>query len=308
MSGQLIDQAWSRLFLTHFEQLTPEWEMKMEYILKDDGSFRFDAPDRLAAFARSAGVRLYGHTLIWYSQARAPFVRIDGGGRSFADSYRNYILAVAGRYRGRVVAWDVVNEPVDEDGEGLRDCIWSRNLGQVDYIRRAFEHAREADPGAVLFLNDYNLELKPRKRLTFLRLAERLLESGAPLGGLATQSHLYVDSPPGALSEAVRDLARLGLPVHISELDVQQKPGFSTILADPRGRVQRQARLYAEAGEALMSLPARQRFGLTVWGLRDGDHWLVRDGKAKDAAPCLFDADGRPKPALTALQAALRPR
>jgi len=111
----------------------------------------------------------------------------------------------------------VVNEPVTEDGD-LRDCLWRRNLG-ADYVRLAFEHAAEADPGAALLLNDYNLE-KPRKRAGFLRVAESLLKSGAPLKALGTQSHLSADLPPGQYAAALRELAGLGLPIHVSELDV----------------------------------------------------------------------------------------
>lgn len=295
-SDLLADPAYAALLARHFSQLTGEWEMKMEYILRDDGSFRFEAPDRLAGFARANGMRLFGHTLIWYAQERPAFARIDGAGQGFADAYRNYILAVAGRYPGQAVGWDVVNEPVAENGEGLRACLWSKNLGEVGYVVRAFEHAREADPQAVLFLNDYNLEHNSRKRSTFLRLAEQVLKAGAPLGGLGTQSHLTVDTEPGAVTAAVRELAGLGLPIHVSELDVQLKPG---VLPDREARLRRQARLYGEAAEALMGLPARQRFALTVWGLRDRDHWLRRGGKPE--GPTLFDDAGGAKPAFAAL-------
>ncbi|HEX8232042.1 MAG TPA: endo-1,4-beta-xylanase [Caulobacteraceae bacterium] len=295
-SELLDDTAYAALLTRHFSQLTAEWEMKMEYILQSDGAFRFDAPDRLAGFARANGMRLFGHTLVWYEQKPDAFARIDGTGEPFARAYRNYILAVAGRYRGQIAGWDVVNEAVAEDGEGLRASLWSRNLGELDHIRRAFDHAREADPDAVLFLNDYNLEHLPKKRATFLRLAERLLGAGAPLGGLGTQTHLSVDTRPGAVTAAVRDLAKLGLPIHVSELDVKLKPAP---LADTSERLQRQARLYGEVGEAFAALPERQRFALTVWGLRDRDHWLRRGGKPEE--PTLFDDAGRPKPAFHAL-------
>ena len=302
MTGELAQPDYAALLTANFSQLTPEWEMKMEYILKDDGSFRFDAPDAIAAFAMAHGLKLYATTLIWYAQKPAAFLRIDGQGQGFADAYRNYILAVAGRYRGQARGWDVVNEPVAEDGEGYRDCIWRRNLG-MDYVARAYHHAREADPHAVLFLNEYNLESLPAKRATFMRLVERLLKRGVPLGGLGTQSHLNADLAPGAVSRAVAELAGFGLPIHVSELDVSLNRGRG-LLSSQADLEARQARLYREAAEAFMALPSRQRFAFTVWGLRDRDSWLRSPAENPHPpldAPLLFDDSGRAKPAFWAL-------
>jgi endo-1,4-beta-xylanase len=306
--AELNDPAFSDLFLRHFSQLTPEWEMKMEYILKEDGTFRFDRPDAIAAFCRRHGVRLYATTLIWYAQKPVAFQKIDGQGKAFADAYRNYILAVAGRYRGQSVGWDVVNEPTAEEGEGLRECLWSRNLGQLDYMRRAFDHAREADPDAVLFINDYNLETKPRKRATFMRLIEDLLKSGAPIGGVGTQTHIPADLAPGAVSTAIRELASFGLPIHVSEIDVSLKRARGLMSNDADLR-RRQAGLYREAAEAFSALPPRQRFAFTVWGLRDRDSWLRSKSENPSPPwdePLLFDDAGQAKMAFQGLAEGLK--
>ncbi len=303
MTGELDQPAFAGLLARHFSQLTPEWEMKMEYILKDDGTFRFEAPDAIAAFARAHGMRLYATTLIWYAQKPAAFQRIDGSGQAFADAYRNYILAVAGRYRGQARGWDVVNEPVAEDGSGLRESLWSSNLGQDDYMVRAFDHAAEADPEAVLFINDYNLESLPAKRATFMRLVERLLKRGARLGGIGTQSHLGADLEPGAVTQAVRELASFGLPIHVSELDVSLNRAQR--LFSSRADLQtHQQRLYQETAAAFMGLPERQRFAFTIWGLRDRDSWLrspAENPRPPQDAPLLFDDGGRAKATFWAL-------
>ena len=255
----------------------------MEYILQDDGSLRFDAPDAIAAFAREHGMRLFGHTLIWYAQDPVAFHRLDGRPRPFADAYRNYILAVAGRYRGKAVGWDVVNEPVAEDGDGLRTSLWSRNLGALDYMVRAFDHAREADPGAVLFVNDYNLESLPKKRTTFLRLVEDLMKAGAPVGGIGTQSHIDAGLPPAAIGEAMRDLASLGLPIHVSEVDISLNRARG-VFSNPADLEAKQDRLADDLAEAFTALPARQRFAFTLWGLRGGDSWLrSAEGESQSA-------------------------
>ena len=299
----LADPAMATLLAREVSQLTPEWEMKMEYIVQPDGSFRFDAPDRIAAFARAHGMGLLGHTLIWYAQAPPAFEQLDESRISFVDAYRNYILAVAGRYRGQVVGWDVVNEAVAEDGHGWRDSLWARKLGDFEHIALAYRTAREADPQAPLLLNDYNLEYNPTKRATFLKLAERLLASGAPLTGLGTQMHVAADIAPGQIREMMRDLASLGLPVHVSELDVSLTRAENKLLGRAE-LLRRQTAVYAEAAEAFMSLPQRQRFAFTLWGLRDGDSWLKKENAADAPAP--FDDAGRPKAGAAALVEAFR--
>ena len=303
-SQRLTDPAFTNLLLSNASQLTAEWEMKMEYILQADGAFRFDAPDAIAAFARANAMRLFGHTLVWYAQDPAAFHPLEGKPGPFADALRNYILAVVSRYRGLARGWDVVNEAVAEDGEGLRDCLWSRNLGQVDYMRRAFDNAREADPDVVLLINDYNLESLPKKRATFMRLVETLLKSGAPVTGLGTQTHIAADLKPGAVTACIRDLASLGLPIHVSELDISLNRGRGLLTSDADLEAG-QDRLATEVAEAFAALPERQRFAFTLWGLRGGDSWL-RSPKENAGPPwdqpLPFDDNGRPRPMLEALE------
>jgi endo-1,4-beta-xylanase len=300
-AAQLDDPNFAALIAAQVNQLTPEWELKMEYVVQPDGGYRFDAPDRIAAFAADHGIRFFGHTLVWYEEKPDLFARLDGA--AFRDAYAAYIQAVVGRYRGKAVAWDVVNEPVTDDGAALRDSLWSQKLGQLEHMRFAYDLAHAADPGAVLFLNDYNLESNPRKRATFMALAEQLLKAGAPLMGLGTQTHLAADLPPGAVATAVNDLASLGLKVRVSEMDVSLARAAG--LVNSRADLQRkQAALYAEAAHAFASLPAGQRFDFTFWGLEDPMSWLVHENAAD--TPLLFDAAGHPKPAAAAWEAGLR--
>lgn len=302
-ADQLADPAFARLVVDQFSQLTPEWEMKMEYIVQDDGRFRFEAPDRIAAFAQQKGLRLFGHTLVWYIHRPKAFEQLDEGRVRFVDAYRNYITAVVGRYRGQAVGWDVVNETIEDDGSGVRDSLWAERLGREEHIALAYRFAHDADPGVPLFLNDYFLETTPKKRAAFLGLAERLLKAGVPLGGLGTQTHLIADQPPGLIKAAIADLASLGLPIHLSEMDVSVA-GAKGLLKDRQGLEKAQARLYAEAAEAFSSLPARQRFAFTIWGVRDSDSWRRKD--AADDTPLLFDVNGRPKAAAQAWAQGLR--
>ncbi|MEG1452567.1 endo-1,4-beta-xylanase [Brevundimonas sp.] len=304
MTGQLDDPAWNRLALTHFNQITPEWEMKMEYILTPDG-YRFDAPDRIADFCRAHDLHMHGTTLVWYSQGEAAFRGLSP--HEYRAKFDDYIATVAGRYRGRVRGWDVVNEAVAEDGNGLRSHHWSQNLGEIDHMVRAFEQAKLADPDAVLFINDYNLENNPAKGDTFLRLVERLLKAGAPIGGIGTQSHLDIEINEGQISRFIREAAGFGLPVHVSELDASLKrEGGMPDVRTVSKKISQQTDRVKELTETFYSLPAHQRYALTLWGVRDTDSWLRRpphdDGKD---SPLAFDALGKPTAMGRALAQAL---
>ena len=302
MTGQLSDPVWVSQMRKHVSQLTPEWELKPERILQPDFTCDFSASDRIVDWGRDNGLRVHGHTLVWYSQGQQAFID-DLPRARFAAEYDRYVSTVAGRYRGRMVGWDVVNEPVAEDGDGLRDCVYARKLGPEAYIVRAFEQARAADPEAVLFLNDYNLENNPRKGATFLRLVERLLTLGAPIDGIGTQSHLDIEIPAGRITAFMKDAGALGLPIHVSELDFSMR---SDNRLDTRSLSQRRAQQVARVGElaeAFMALPERQRYAFTTWGLRDPDSWLLRaDGKGwTDDSPLLLDGEGRANPAFQAI-------
>lgn len=311
MTWQLSQPDWVEAVLRHCSQLTPEWEQKMERTLGAGFAYDFSASDRVVAFARNNRLRVHGHTVIWYSQGADVFDESLPKAR-FTAEYDRYIAALVGRYKGQVAGWDVVNEPVAEDGDGLRDCHWSRALGQEGYIVRAFEQAREADPEAVLFLNEYNLENLPAKGTAFLRLVERLLSRGVPIGGIGTQSHLNIEIPPGRISSFIRDAASFGLPIHVSELDFPLERDGGR-LPDLRPLAERRAQQVARVGElaeAFASLPESQRYAFTTWGLRDTDSWLLRDeGKGRqNDSPLLLDANGRPNPAYQALVAAFTGR
>jgi endo-1,4-beta-xylanase len=305
----LADPDFVALALRHFNQVTPEWEMKMERILADDGALRFEAGDVLARFCARNRLGLHGTTLVWYAQTPAAFQRLAGERPRFEAAYRDYLAAVVGRYRGLARGWDVVNEAVAEDGDGYRGGIWQAALGP-DYAPIAFEACRAADPDAVRFLNDYNLETRPAKLDAFQRLLERLLRAGVPVNGIGTQTHLPADLPRGQAGRAIRALARFGLPIHVSELDVSTRRQGWMPPPDP-DRLGAQARVVGEVVEAFMDLPRAQRYALTVWGVRDKDSWLRRPPNAGDGddAPLLFDDLGRAKPAFEAARAAFaRPR
>jgi endo-1,4-beta-xylanase len=301
-TDNLADPALVALFLKHFNQATPEWEMKMERILKKDGTLDFSAADRIADFLKANGVALHGTTLVWYDQSPDYLLRLADDRRAFEQAFDAYVRAVVGRYRGLARGWDVLNEAVAENGRGFRGGVFEKVMGP-DYARRAFAVAREADPDAVLFVNDYNLESIPAKLDNFQRLIEGLLKSGAPVTGIGTQSHLQIDLARGEYARMIQALARFGLPIHVSELTISLRLSGAANGAGDQW-LAAQARLMDEVCEAFLDLPAPQRYAFTVWGVRDRDSFLRRPPNAGDGTdrPLMFDDQGRPKPALFAAE------
>ncbi|MCE3289404.1 MAG: 1,4-beta-xylanase, partial [Caulobacter sp.] len=242
-------------------------------------------------------------TLVWYAQEAPAFVNLDENRTIFGRAYDNYITAFVGRYRGQASGWDVINEPVRDDGSALREHLWSRRLGEIDHMVRAFHVAHAADPQAVLFVNDYNLESNPAKLDQYQRLIDRLLKAGAPITGIGCQTHCNADLPAGALTRTIEALARFGLKIHVSEMDVSiVRAGGWFVSREEKEAAQ--GRLYAEAMSAFAALPEAQQFAFTVWGVRDPESWLFKENSTD--TPLLFDGAGRPKPALRAVEAALR--
>ena len=303
LPDKVADASFVDLTTRHFSQLTPEWNFQLPAVMGDDGRYDWTWPDRIAAFARAHDQTLHGTSLVWYALDDVPaFQRLDGQPAAFARAFEAHIRTIVKRYSALTRSWDVVNEPVAEDGNGFRDSLWSRNLGPEDYMVRAFEAAAEADPEAILFVNDYNLELLPAKRATFMRLVDKLRARGCKVGGVGTQTHLHADTAPGQVTTALADLATLGLPIHISEFDVKFGPAGQSPLSETQ-KLAIQEGLAAETAAAFLALPVAQRHAFTTWGVRDSDSNLNRpeyDGDGSDL-PLLFDAAGQPKPAFWAI-------
>ena len=300
----------------HFAVLTPENCMKPGPTHPERGRFEFAAPDALVGFAEAHRMAVVGHCLCWHQQS-PPWLFASGLGREAAlAQLREHIHGVAGRYRGRLQGWDVVNEAIAEEGEYLRDTPALRAIGP-DFVRQAFELAREADPGARLYYNDYDIE-RPAKRQRTLRLLRELLASGARVDGVGIQGHWILDQVPfDDIRAAIRDYAALGLTVMITELDIDVVPrvGGADVGARPDGPapdpyregcpedvLARQAEQYARLFEIFCE-PSSRVSRVSLWGLHDGASWLNYWPSKRTNHPLLFDRNCRPKPAFRALVA-----
>ncbi|MDP0501547.1 MAG: endo-1,4-beta-xylanase [Verrucomicrobiota bacterium JB022] len=322
LNGRTIEQAESsaaRLAAREFAALTAENDMKWQHIHPAPGRYNFAAADAYLAFAEAHGMEVIGHTLVWHSQT-PDWVFTDAKGNELTreellERMREHIQTVVGRYRGRIKGWDVVNEAIDDDKSGLRDTPWRRIIGD-DYLDYAFRFAREADPAAELYYNDYSL-VEPGKRARTLTMLRGLIERGIPVDGVGMQGHYHLHWPKlEEVDRSIRDFASLGLKVMITELDVdvlpsRNRPGMADIAHREEGgaafnpytqglpdEVQQQlADRYAELFAVF--LQHRQSITrVTLWGLGDGESWLNNFPiPGRTNYPLLFDRALHPKPA-----------
>ena len=318
------DQVGSLLAKTQFNSITPENVLKWEVVHPKPGDYNFAPSDRYVEFGEKNGMVIIGHTLVWHNQTPS-WVFQDSTGKPISrgallERMRDHIHTVVGRYKGKIKGWDVVNEALNEDGS-LRETPWLKIIGE-DYIVKAFEFAREADPGVELYYNDYSLENAP-KREGAVALIKKLQAANVNVAAVGLQGHYKMDWPSAAqVDTTIEAFAKLGVKVNITELDIDVVPAtqvnrgadlsvnnyhvtredvYANGLPDS---VQTQlAKRYSDLFSVFL-----KHFGIvgrvTFWGVTDGDSWLNVRGRVN--YPLLFDRNGTPKPAYDAVVNAAR--
>jgi endo-1,4-beta-xylanase len=324
------------LVKAQFNQVTAENDLKWERIHPREGlaGFDFGPADAFVAFGERHGLHLVGHTLVWHNQTPdavfagtiPPPASVNPPGKKDAgymrpvyagprasraellERMREHIHAVVGRYKGKVKVWDVVNEALDNDSSAnlLRNSLWLQIIGP-DYIARAFHYAHEADPDAILRYNDYKLEdpVKVRKLVT---LITSLQAQKVPIHAIGTQAHLNVTTGTfEQIDRSLTEIAKLGLPIHITELDINSAQGgqwstnaeVAANAAATRGGLvseadSRLARAYEGVFRAFLKHSDSVKM-VTFWGVNDAVSWR------RAGTPLLFDGDNQPKPAFEAV-------
>lgn len=266
------------------------------------------APNPLAS-ANAPGTDQFGRGRFGRGFGGGPFARYTGPRASreeLLDRMRDHIHTVVGRYKGRIRVWDVVNEALADGGTNiLRNSLWLEIIGP-DFIAKAFEYAHEADPAAILRYNDYGLE-NQSKRQKLIALIRSLQEQKVPVHAIGSQAHVNVSTTFETMDQALADMAALGLPIHITELDVNSAQGGQRSLgadiadntATTRGGLvsgadRRLADAYAGLFRAFLKHDQHVEI-VTFWGPNDANSWRA-GGK-----PLLFDANSQPKPAFHAV-------
>jgi len=287
-SSLLSDARYAGVLGRHFNYLTAEFEMKWDAIERTRGSSDFGAGDAIVAFGQTRGMQIKGHALIWHGSVPGWLAGLPAV--DFRAAFDNHIRSVADHFRGRVVAWDVVNEAIADDGPGLRDTVFRQKLGD-QYIAEAFRLARQADPHALLFYNDYGGEGLTAKSDRIYSLVQSLRAQGVPIDGVCLQMHVNATSPPTEANIAanIRRLVALGLSVNISEMDVRIRdlPGTT------QARLDVQKSVYHSIVGVCAAEPRCD--GVTFWGFTDAYSWIDAQYGADD--PLIFDEQYAVKPA-----------
>ncbi|GGY48811.1 beta-xylanase [Parvularcula lutaonensis] len=313
---QLDDANYRALILRECETIVAENEHKMYVIQPDPGPMNFAPSDALADFARTNGLKMRGHTLVWHHPRWLPdwINETEFSSPSAAEAeLRRYISAVASRNQDVIYSWDVVNEAVDETTGEYRETSYSRAMGGApEVIDACFRIARDAAPGATLAYNDYMSWEggSANHRTGVLRLLEDLHKRGTPIDALGVQSHSNQDMPDEftpakkrAWRAFVDDVTSMGFDIYLTEFDVND----TRLPPDPALR-DRIIAAYTEEYLGMM-LEYEEVKDLLVWGMTDRDSWLQtflprEDGVEKRPAP--YDSRFRPKPMRDAIARALR--
>lgn len=295
--------------LTQFNSITPENAMKMGPIHPEENRYYWKDADSIVSFAQKNGLRVRGHNLCWHEQTPDWIFKDDKGNEVTKEvllkRLKDHITTVINRYKGKIYAWDVVNEAIsDNPAEFLRNSEWYKICGE-DFIFKAFQYAHEADPKAVLFYNDYNTE-RPEKRERVYKLLKRLVDVKIPINAVGLQAHWSIYEPTQQeLIETIKKFSSLGLKVQITELDVSiypwekdkraLKPGESDAYT-PEAE-QKQIAKYAEVFKIFRDYK-KVITGVTFWNVSDKYTWLDEYPVAgRKNYPLLFDQNYQPKKA-----------
>ena len=270
------DAAYAALVAQDCGVIVPEIEAKWAATEPAEGRFTFDRLDRLMRFAAARGIAVRMHNLAWgvYNPLWLAGALAEGRG---AEVLRRHIATVAGRYAGQVLAWDVINECSDPRWNQPDDLVnigWKKALG-AGYVDQAFAAAHTADPRALLFLNDDLLEYddaaSQAKRDGYLRLIPRLLRRGVPVQGFGLEAHLRPERAfaPAPYRAFLRELAGMGLVLHVTELDISDR----TLPADIGRRDAALAALARAYLDTTLDEPAVR--AVLTWGLTTHHSWLA---------------------------------
>jgi endo-1,4-beta-xylanase len=220
------------------------------------------------------------------------------------NAMQNWITTMVDRYRGKVRAWDVVNEVFAENGSlrtgsSVNDQFyWYPVLGR-SYIASAFTYASQADPSALLFINDYNLESSTAKLDSLIAMVNALKAQNVPIHGIGTQMHININTANTAIDNMFIKLAATGMKIHVSELDIRINPNNTTSFVPTDPILQQQSDKFKYVAESYnRNIPASQRYGITVWNLTDADSWIVVSLGNTDF-PTLYYSGYQRKPAYT---------
>lgn len=296
------------LIKKHFSSMTAENAMKMGPIHPEENRYNWEPADKIVDFAQKNDLLLRGHTLCWHNQTPNWFFKKDSqtvSKEELLKRLKTHITDVVTRYKGKIYAWDVVNEAIpDGNTEGYRKTLFYDIIGE-EYIEKAFEFAHAADPQAKLFYNDYNTE-NALKRERIYQLLKKMKAKGVPIHGVGLQGHWSIFEPSAAeLEESITKFASLGLELHFTEVDVSVYPKGHERSSEPfKGKAEFTAEMddkQAAHYKMLFEIFRKHKdkiTSVTFWNVSDKYSWLDNFPiRGRKDFPLLFDVNHQPKKA-----------
>jgi len=300
----ITDAEQSAIVKKEFNSITAENDMKPISVHPEDGKWTWERADKIADFCRQNGIKLRGHCLMWHSQM-CDWMFYDKNKKLVKKEVlfarmKEHIQTVMKRYKDVVYCWDVFNEAI-VDGrfarQPLRESTFYKICGNDEYIRKAFEFAREADPNALLFYNDYN-ECDPAKRDRIYNMVKEMKAAGVPIDGIGMQGHYNIYGPSEEdMEAALQKYSEIVDHIHVTELDIRvnQEMGGQLQFSRNEGvNITNDMKLLQEAQYSTFFRVLRNHKDkvdcVTFWNLSDRDSWLGANNY-----PLPFDRDYRPK-------------
>ncbi|MDO6802294.1 endo-1,4-beta-xylanase [Wenyingzhuangia sp. 1_MG-2023] len=291
------DSDFNPALTANFNQITAEFEMKMENIWTASDTYNWEAADYLVDFAENNDMEVHGHVLLWYNSIPNWLANESNDSIVFEAKIKSYITEVVTRYKGKIKSWDVVNE-VFEDNGSLRsdDVISPLFTDLVGFYVRCFQYVRDVDPDAELFYNDYSIVVNASKRNAIKNIVIHFKAEGYPIDGIGAQFHYTKTTSLATIKTGFTDIASTGLLMHISELDMVMNSGKLDGFIFSSSAAQEQSDIYQGIVEMYNNLPENQKFAITTWGVSDKYTWL-KDFWHPRVYPLLLDENYNKKKA-----------
>ena len=310
VSPRALKSDEAELITRQFNSITAENAMKMGPIHPTENNYYWNDADSIMAFAERNNIKVRGHNLCWHSQAPR-WIFTDAKGDTVSKEVllqrlKDHITTVVKRYKGKIYAWDVVNEAIsDKPEEFYRNSPWFRICGE-DFIAKAFEYAHEADPDAALYYNDYN-EINPVKRAKIIEMIQKLRKSGIPINGVGLQGHWAINEPTAEeLEKTLKDFSKLKIDIQITELDIsvyakehnaREKKPDDTNTSFTEEKENAQIEMYKRIF-SLFEKYKKEISVITFWNISDRSSWLDNfPVRGRKDYPLLFDKNLQPKKA-----------
>lgn len=297
LTEQLIDK--------HYNIMTAENNMKPDALQREEGVFTFTEADKMVDYAKANNMVMRGHTLVWHAQVPDWFFQDKEDPTKLAskelllERERTHIRTVLNHYKEKygtadggspIKYWDVVNEVIGDDGN-YRNSLWYQIAG-LDYIRVAFQTAREVDPSLKLYINDYNIERDNSKTQKLYELVTQLKSEGVPIDGVGLQMHVNSDISMDAIKRSIEKYESIpGIDIQVTELDVSMGVKDAAVTQEV---LLKQGRYYKQLFDLLKSKSDRIS-AVVLWGVIDDNSWV------KESKPLLFNGKYKAKPAFYAI-------